>query len=419
MSGSYFSATPAQEEGSLSAQMELHHLPLQLANTFIPDRMAVLDGDLDGNMTIAGPSSKLLMNGEIALDSVTVGIPQASLNLRFDNQPVKITDSKLNFNQFKIFTQGKSPFRINGDVDFSDMANMTLDLQMNASNFEVFNAKRTKESLVYGKLNVDFNSRVKGRVDALVVRGNMNILGSSDFTYILKDSPLTVEDRLGETVTFVNFNDTTDIRKRQIPTIPLGGIDLLMTLHIDEAVQCKVDLNENGSNYMLVEGGGDLSFQYTPEGTMVLNGRYSLMSGEMKYEMPIIPLKTFHIRDGSYIEWTGNVMNPNLNIKASERVRASVAQEGQASRTVNFDVGVSITNRLENLGFLFTLEAPDDGSVQNELASMSAEERNKLAVTMLVTGMYLAEGNTAGSSGFDANSALNSFLQSTTLPEVH
>lgn len=31
---------------------------------------------------------------------------------------------------------------------------------------------------------------------------------------------------------------------------------------------------------------------------------------------------------------------------------------------------------------------------------------------MLVTGMYLAEGNTAGSSGFDANSALNSFLQS-------
>lgn len=412
MSGSYFSATPAQEEGSLSAQMELHHLPLQLANTFIPDRMAVLDGDLDGNMTIAGPSSKLLMNGEIALDSVTVGIPQASLNLRFDNQPVKITDSKLNFNQFKIFTQGKSPFRINGDVDFSDMANMTLDLQMNASNFEVFNAKRTKESLVYGKLNVDFNSRVKGRVDALVVRGNMNILGSSDFTYILKDSPLTVEDRLGETVTFVNFNDTTDIRKRQIPTIPLGGIDLLMTLHIDEAVQCKVDLNENGSNYMLVEGGGDLSFQYTPEGTMVLNGRYSLMSGEMKYEMPIIPLKTFHIRDGSYIEWTGNVMNPNLNIKASERVRASVAQEGQASRTVNFDVGVSITNRLENLGFLFTLEAPDDGSVQNELASMSAEERNKLAVTMLVTGMYLAEGNTAGSSGFDANSALNSFLQS-------
>lgn len=151
------------------------------------------------------------------------------------------------------------------------------------------------------------------------MRGNMNILGSSDFTYVLKDSPLTVEDRLNETVTFVDFSDTTHIAKPHIPAMSLGGMDILMTLHIDEAVQARVNLNESGSNYMLLEGGGDLSFQYQPDGNMLLNGRYSLMSGEMKYEMPIIPLKTFYIQDGSYIEWTGNVMNPNLNIKASER----------------------------------------------------------------------------------------------------
>lgn len=162
---------------------------------------------------------------------------------------------------------------------------------------------------------------------------------------------------------------------------------------------------------MLLEGGGDLSFQYQPDGNMLLNGRYSLMSGEMKYEMPIIPLKTFYIQDGSYIEWTGNVMNPNLNIKASERVRASVSSDGESTRMVNFNVGVNLTNRLEDLGFTFTLEAPDDGAMQNELAAKSAEEKNKLAVTMLVTGIYMSESNTGG-KGFDTNSMLNSFLQS-------
>ena len=40
---------------------------------------------------------------------------------------------------------------------------------------------------------------------------------------------------------------------------------------------------------------------------------------------------------------------------------------------------------------------------------MSAEERNKLAVTMLVTGMYMAEGNSTG--GYNVNNALNSYLQ--------
>lgn len=85
------------------------------------------------------------------------------------------------------------------------------------------------------------------------MRGNMNILGSSDFTYVLKDSPLTVEDRLNETVTFVEFSDTTHIAKPHIPAMSLGGMDILMTLHIDEAVQARVNLNESGSNYMLLE----------------------------------------------------------------------------------------------------------------------------------------------------------------------
>ena len=410
LNGSYFSGTDDSNPGTVSASMNLHHFPLDIANAFIPDRSALLSGDIDGSMGISGQTDSYLMNGSINLDDVGIEIPQASLKLRFDNQPVQVKDSKLQFDKFNIFTQGKSPFTIDGTVDMADLADPKLDLKMNARNFELINSKRTKESLIYGKLYVDFSSILKGGMEELTMRGNMNILGSSDFTYILKDSPLTVEDKLAETVTFVNFNDTTTARKPPLQELSLGGLNMLMTIHIDEAVQARIDLTPNGSNYMLLEGGGDLSFQYTPDGSMLLNGRYSLMSGEMKYELPVIPLKTFYIRNGSYIEWTGNIMNPNLNIQASERVRAAVSDSNQGSRNVNFDVGVNITNRLENLGFTFTLEAPDDGTLQNELASMSAEEKNKLAVTMLVTGIYM--GTSSSNNKFDANSALNSFLQS-------
>jgi hypothetical protein len=186
-------------------------------------------------------------------------------------------------------------------------------------------------------------------------------------------------------------------------------MDIALTIHIDQAVQAHVDLTSDGSNYMEVEGGGDLAFQYTPQGEMLLNGRYSLISGELKYEIPIIPLKTFSIKNGSYLNWTGNVMNPEMNIKAVERIRASVGGSGQASRMVSFDVGIALTERLENLGLAFTLEAPEDATVQEQLNAMGVEERGKLAVTMLVTGMYMAEGNSTG--GFNVNNALNSFLQ--------
>ena len=109
------------------------------------------------------------------------------------------------------------------------------------------------------------------------------------------------------------------------------------------------------------------------------------------------------------IEFNGDIMNPRLNLTATEQVKALVGAETTGSRSVNFECGVKVTQTLANMGLEFTLDAPDDMSVKNELAAMGVEQRGKLAVTMLTTGMYLADGNT---SGFSMNSALNSFLQS-------
>lgn len=408
ISGSYLTAENANVSDNIDADMKLIHFPIYLANAFVPENLVSINGYADGEISLKGSSSKPIVNGGVKMDSMNIYIPQASMNLRFDDKPITIKDSKLVFNKYNIFSKGRNPYVIDGNIDFSDMENMYMDLRMGAKNFELFNGKKNKESLVYGKMYIDLNTTIKGNTNNISVKGNANILGSSDFTYVLKDSPLTVEDRLSETVSFVNFSDTTSIKKKSINTMSVFGIDMLVNLHIDQAVQCKVDINESGSNYMHVEGGGDLAFQYTPDGNMLLNGRYSLMSGEMRYELPIISAKTFKIKEGSYVEWTGNVMNPNLNINAYEKVRSSVAQENQSSRMVDFNVGVSITNRLENLGFAFTLEAPEDGSMQNELAAMSPSDKNKAAITMLATGMYISD-NSKGK--LDANSSLNSFLQ--------
>ena len=43
-------------------------------------------------------------------------------------------------------------------------------------------------------------------------------------------------------VTFVNFNDTTSVEESSVQQISLGGMDVAMTMHIDQAVQARVDL---------------------------------------------------------------------------------------------------------------------------------------------------------------------------------
>ena len=207
-------------------------------------------------------------------------------------------------------------------------------------------------------------------------------------------------------MTFVDFSAPPPPLET-LPQKTFMGIDMNLVLSIEDGARLNGEFSADRQSYVNVQGGGNITMSYTPEGVFNMQGRYTINEGEMKYTLPVIPLKTFTIHNGSYIEFTGVPSNPVLNITATERVRAAVGQGG-ASRNVPFDVGLKITNTLDNMGLEFVIDAPEDLSVQNELASASAEGRNKLAVGMLATGMYLSGSN---SKGFAAGNALNGFLE--------
>ena len=315
--------------------------------------------------------------------------------------------------KFAIYAYNQNPFLINGYVDFNDPVQMMADLKLTANNLQLFNSKKSEESLVYGKLYANLNATAKGPVDALVMRGDLQLLGGTNMTYVWKDSPLEAQDRMADLVTFTSFADTLRRRMPRKPPLPMGGMDMLMTIRIDPAVQANVDLYGDESSHIRLEGGGDLSYQYTPQGDMRLNGRYTLTGGTLKYAIPVIPLKEFTIKEGSYVQWTGDPMNPQLSLAATEQLRASVTPTGQSSpRQVKFDVGLALSQTLENLGLEFTLEAPEDMAMQEELTAKGAEERAKLAVSMLVTGLYLGGTTGTGKVNVNMGDALTSFLQS-------
>ena len=89
-------------------------------------------------------------------------------------------------------------------------------------------------------------------------------------------------------------------------------------------------------------------------------------------------------------------MDPMLNLTATERMRHPSHQDDGSSRLVTFNVGVAIKQTLENLQLQFILSAPEDQSMQQELDKMGEGQRSQIAVTMLVTGMYLNMSDVGG-----------------------
>lgn len=401
------------ETDQFQGNIDFLHFPLNMADAFIPDDMARMSGDVDGTLAITGTSAQPWVDGTLLLDSASVYIGAAGSSFRFDDRQIQIQRNRLLLDKFVIYAYNQNPFLINGYVDFNDPAQMMADLKLTANNLQLFNSKKSEESLVYGKLFANLNASAKGPVDALVMRGDLQLLGGTNMTYVWKDSPLEAQDRMADLVTFTSFADTLRRRMPRKPPLPMGGMDMLMTIRIDPAVQANVDLYGDESSHIRLEGGGDLSFQYTPQGDMLLNGRYTLSGGTLKYAIPVIPLKEFSIKEGSYVQWIGDPMNPRLSLAATEQLRASVTPTGQSSpRQVKFDVGMALSQTLENLGLEFTLEAPEDMAMQEELTAKGPEERAKLAVSMLVTGLYLGGTTGTGKVNVNMGDALSSFLQS-------
>ncbi len=434
LSGSYINKKVSDGHEHADVKLTLEQTPLNMVNGFITDRIVGLEGYANGQLSMSGPLDKLVIDGSVRLDSATLFSTPYGIRMGIDNSPISIEHSKLTLNNFKLYASPEERQRdlltstfnlvnkaiggdkhtadtvayitLNGTADFGASGAAPLDFRIRGRELQLINSRQQAGSLLYGKGFVSLAASVRGTTEKMNVRGRLSVLGTTDITYLLLDSPLSTDNQMDELVHFTDFSDTTRtvVVKRPVPS----GMDLSLTVSIDQGAHIRCGLNAEQSNYVDLFGGGDLRLRMSATEDMSLTGRYTISSGTMKYSLPVIPLKTFTIQDGSYVEFTGPVDNPRLNITATERTRATVGQEGTQSRSVLFDCGVEVTKTLNDMGLTFTIAAPEDMSVQSELQSMSVEQRGKLAVTMLTTGMYLADGNTAG---FSMNAALSSFLQ--------
>jgi hypothetical protein len=70
---------------------------LHFINGFVPDQLIGLKGYGEGALKMKGALSNLDIDGEVYLDSAYLVSVPYGISMRFANDPVRITDSKLLF----------------------------------------------------------------------------------------------------------------------------------------------------------------------------------------------------------------------------------------------------------------------------------------------------------------------------------
>lgn len=399
----------AERESPLDLTATIPGFPLQQANVFLPDDLIRLRGRLQAKIHAGGTADRPRLDGGVHFAQTEIRVPMIGTSFRLSSDTIRIDDSRVIFDDYTLLAPNSKPLTIGGEVDLADFSRMTADLALRASDFQAVDVARKEGTSVYGKAYLDLDATAKGPLDELVVRGNVALLGGTDINYVMQDSPMDVKERPQNIVTFVSFRELDSQGQEETSqAIRIGGMDVLVNVDINNDVQAAVDLSADGNNRIDLKGGGNLTYTMNPLGDVRLSGKYVLSGGSVRYNPPIISQKIFKITPDSYVEWIGNIADPAFNITAVETVRANVSSDGQDNRAVNFDISINIRNSLDDLEVSFGLSAPEDLTMQNQLNSLTAEQRANQAMNLLIYNTYTGPGTTAKVS---SENPLNSFIQ--------
>ena len=391
--------------GVLNGNIALTRLPLAITQAFIDKEGVMLDGYLEGRLDFSGELTDMKSNGYLRLDSTYAYSPMLGAMLHPSDEKIMIENSHINLRQYHIYDKVNTPFVIDGNVDIRNMLDPKVNLRLNATNYEVLNTPHEKGKMVYGKMYVDLRSMLRGTLNDIRMAGDLTILSSSDFAYIMPEAAFNSSKDLDGLVEFVNFNDTTTIQTQEDAAIDLGDITANLNLIVKDGAKLSVYLDNMLNNYVSIEGAANLNAAYDNSSGFNVTGIYKLNSGEVKLTLPIIPLKTFYIQEGSRLTWTGDMFNPTLNVTALEKTNVSVEMDDNSVQQVEFNAGVVVSNDLNNLAVDFTMSAPDNSVIQNQLNELDRATLSRYAIAMIITGSYLG-----GRQGVTATSALSAFL---------
>lgn len=391
---------------------QLIEFPLSIANPMLPQEYAQLSGSLNGYMEVDGTLKAPVANGALAFNGAKVKVGMMGTTFSFDTTAIVVRSNIVEFNKFAIFGANSNPLQVNGSVDMRNFAAPTMDLTMAASNMQFLNSKKSNKINLYGRGFLDLDARVRGSLKFMAVDARLAILPATNLTYQLTDSRSTVAlQGNSDVVRFVNFADTTVVARADSVDDSAMSMVLNATVDIRQGSQFTVDLSTDGQNRAQLKPQGILNYSMSPaqpDGRMI--GRLQIDGGFFRYSLPVISEKTFNFAPGSYVAFNGPVMNPTLNITATDQTRANVTRPGENSRLVNFDVTLMAKGTPEHLDVSFDLSTKDDISLENELQAMSPTQRANQAMNLLLYGIY-SSGETSATANLSGN-AIYGFLSS-------
>jgi len=387
----YAMGSYSPKDRMLRASLNLDDLKLSNAQPFLKNIFEKLGGSLSGKIVCQGPIDELNISGEnTRLNNVVITPLATGVEYTLDG-PFRISSKGIIFDKLEIKDKYKGSATLDGSLN-NFLKTPKLNAQLSMNGLKVVDKKES--SSFYGNLNTSGNIMLQGPFSDLLISGDISTVGNGDIHVPLGGNSLTQNSRellSFRTVKTDPFEDIKTVKKER------ASLNIKAGVHISPEVKLSVELDKSSGNVASLQGEGNIETDINlGENDIRLNGNYIVSSGNYSFVIPGLITKDFELVDGSSINFGGDIMDSQLNLKANYSLKTSLAPISANSNSVStrrlVNCILSISDKISNPVVGFDIDIPNLDPVTKASVQTALNTEDKIQkqfVSLLVLNNFL------------------------------
>jgi translocation and assembly module TamB len=384
----------------------------------VSDQLKNLTGVLRGQIQVRGTPQKPDIDGSIRVNDTHFVSTYLNSSFAIDNETISFIDEGISFNAFQITDNDENEARLDGIILTNTYRDFQFNLKLITNHFRLLNTTREDNDLFYGRVDIEANARIRGTMATPIIDMQIGLSEGSHLTYIVPQSEASVLATEG-IVKFVDKSFTGDAFMKKISrevsdTIKsiFTGIDLTAKIELSDQETFTIVIDPITQDQLTIRGNSTLTLQIDPTGDIHLTGRYEIAEGTYNLSFYKFVKREFAIEKGSTMRWTGDPLNPTMDIRAIYRVEtapialfsnqltgADATEFNRYKQTLPFLVYLNISGKLLQPEIGFQLEMPMDkrnvfgGTVYARIQDINTRESdlNKQVFALLILKRFIAD----------------------------
>lgn len=383
----------ANGQRELDFNLDLQRINIATFEVLMAGSLKDLAGWTSGNLKIGGTTDAPKPSGSIQLKEAQATVALTNVRYLLSDKDLVFKPNGLDLSGLTIADPQGNQLTINGMLKTSNWKDIQYDLFVSSKKWLVLNTRKSQNPLYFGRVIATANGTVKGPLAEPIVTLSVKPVEGSTFNYIY--DPAQEQGTVDGVVRFVR--PVGQQKPRQKVVSKQYPLQLNLNLEIDENLFLNVVTDPGTGDFFEGTLEGRIAIEIYPDGNINLAGRCEVKKGSYRYSYQNVVKRRFEVAPGSYLAWSGDPFNPDLQITARYVVRTSPApllalngipQDDTSNPELNnyqtFFLNFKVTNNLAQPALKIDIEYPNNQAVtQNGSVNNSGNSTIQSAVTSL------------------------------------